>query len=252
MTNSQPELCITEPLPDFITFHTLKNNTLDCTLSKELERMEVHGQGEADMIQVALQASTWAEQTAAGAEQHREGHHPVCPQVSEGSAASLPTASNNRFRREGKGYPSTHTLGTSVMAGEESSSRQGNNFSLQLRNWVIPEILHTFLGQLCCLLWYKHSPAVLLLRVFCNTSSASSLGEPSKHLPAVLFLCKAQKHLHKLLGFNCFCNGHILPDNLIYFEDHLWKLSHKPLSPVHTELPVAQSMSTAQVGCQPA
>lgn len=134
MANSQPELGITEPIPDSSTSHTLKNNTLDCTLSNELERMEVHGQGEADMIQVALQASAWAEQTAAGAEQRREGQHqgmgPVCAQVSEGSAASLPTASNNHFKREGKGYPSTHTLSTPVMAGEESSSRQGNNIFL--------------------------------------------------------------------------------------------------------------------------
>lgn len=114
--------------------------------------------------------------------------------------------------------------------------------------------LHTFLGQLCCLLWYKHSPAVLLPRAFCSTSSAASLVESSKHLPAVLFLCKAQKHLHKLLGLKFFYYSHssngtgILSDHLISFEDHLWKLSHTPLTPVHAQLLESQCLSTACSG----
>lgn len=258
MTNSWLELGITEPTPDFSTSHTLKNKTVDCTLSKELKRMEVHEQGEALMIKVAVpgllpgQSRQLQEQKKSTGKNMTQGIGPVCPQPwwVRCSAASLPTGWNNHFQREGKGYPCTHTIVTPVTAGKESPSRQGNNFLLTAEKFCNSWNTFThFLGQLCCLLWYKHSPAILFQRAFCNTSSAASLVEPSKHLPAVLFLYKAQKHLHTLLRFNCFCNSHrfnekgILPDNLIYFEDHLWKLSHKPLSPF-SRLPFTQCMST--------
>lgn len=142
--------------------------------------------------------------------------------------------------------------------------------SLGPRNCAMPELLkalnqpHPPVRQPYHLLWYKHSPALIRnkshFQGFCTVTSAPSLTGASKLLPAVLFLCKAQRNPCKMWGSSYFISSHSFnergkfPDHLLHFEVHHFKLPRANLllhlwNYVHFQLH-STSSQLGEEGCE--